>query len=153
MDIRMAAQKDIDSIRVLYEHFFVFNANQQPQYYREALESGKYPASVIENSHEDIFIAVEEHAVIGLIHVLEDKTPPYGVYIPYRFGVIVDLFVEPPFRGTGVGALLTDAAKQWAKKRELAYLELFVLAENENGIRFYDHIGFKTVSHTMRLTL
>ncbi len=153
MEIRLAEPNDIPDLCGLYNDFFIYNAGQQPQYYKPAAETGKYPKSVIDSQTEDIYVAMEDHAVIGFIHIAEEKTPPYDCFVPHKFAVVVDLFVKDNFRGKGVGDQLFEAAKQWAKARKLDYLELNVLAENEIGIRFYNHEEFKAVSQIMRYTL
>lgn len=153
MEIRLAETNDIQGICGLYNDFFVYNADQQPQYYKKAIETGKYPKSVIENNAEDIYVAVDGSVLIGLIHIVEEKTPPYDCFIQRRYATIIDLFVTENFRGKGVGGQLLESAKQWAKARELDYIELNVLAENENGIKFYNHEKFKAVSQIMRYTL
>lgn len=50
MKIRLAIINDIPEICGLYNSFFAYNANQQPQYYKQVMETGKYPKSVILNS-------------------------------------------------------------------------------------------------------
>ena len=56
MEIRLAESKDIPGICVLYNEFYIYNAGQQPRYYKKATETGKYPKSVIENDSEDILL-------------------------------------------------------------------------------------------------
>lgn len=153
MKIRLAEMKDIPDICNLYKDFFVYNASQQPQYYKQALELGKYPQSVIENTEEDIYVAVENNILVGMIHIIEEKTPPYDCYVQHRYTTIMDLFVTAEFRGRGIGGELLEAARKWAETRNLDYIELNALAENENGIQFYIHRNFKTVSQIMRFEL
>lgn len=153
MKTRLAETNDIPEICELYNEFFVYNASEQPQYYKRAIETGKYPRSVIENNTEDIYVALDGNVIIGIIHIVEEKTPPYDCFIQYRYATIIDLFVTKDFRGKGVGGQLLESAKQWAKTRGLDYIELNVLTENENGTQFYNHENFKTVSKIMRYTL
>ncbi len=42
LDIRLAAPDDIEPICRLYDEFFAYNAEQQPQYYAAAKEGGEY---------------------------------------------------------------------------------------------------------------
>ncbi|MPM15373.1 hypothetical protein SDC9_61742 [bioreactor metagenome] len=153
MEIRLAEHGDILKISKLYEEFFVYNASQQPLYYKPAAEMGKYPQSVIESAKEALFIAEENGAVLGLIHIIEEQTPPYDCFVPHRYATIMDLYVTEDFRGRGIGRELMEYAKRWAKTRGLHYLELSVLAENEDGIRFYRRENFQTVSQVMRAEL
>lgn len=153
MQIRLAEAKDIPGICALYNEFFLYNSSQQPQYYKEAEETGKYPESVLENGTEDLFVAADDSTVVGLIHVMEEHTPPYDCFVIHGYAVIVDLFVSEKFRGKGIGTRLLESAKWWAKERKLDYIELNVLAENEGGIRFYNRQRFQDVSRVMRYPL
>jgi ribosomal protein S18 acetylase RimI-like enzyme len=107
----------------------------------------------IKSEVEDIIIAVENDKIMGFIHIAEEKTLSYACFIPHKYAVIVDLYVQEAHRQRGVGTRLLEAAKQWAQARGLDYLELNVLAENENGIQFYRHQKFNMVSQIMRLPL
>lgn len=154
MIIRVATQKDVPALCGLYNEFFAYNANQQPLYYKTAVEAGTYPQSVIESPKEDLLCVVNgDDTPVGLAHVMEQQTPPYDCFVPHKYAFVMDLFVTAAFRGRGAGAALLGAAKQWAAARGLDYLELNVLAENTAAFRFYQREGFQTVSQTMRLTL
>lgn len=153
MLIRLAQKSDIPQIAVLYTEFFSYNAGQQPKYYKPATEPGSYPESVVENETEDLFVAEAEGNLVGLLHILEEKTPPYDCFVEHRYATIMDLYIKENFRKQGVGRCLLQSAKEWAKSRSLDYIELNVLAENLNGIGFYEHEGFGEISHIMRLGL
>ena len=56
-------------------------------------------------------------------------------------------------RGQGVGGELLAAAKRWARNRRLEYLELNVLAQNENAIRLYESQDFVEATKVMRCML
>jgi ribosomal protein S18 acetylase RimI-like enzyme len=153
MILRLAESQDIEAICALYEAFYLYNADMQPEYYQETPEIGHYPSSVIKSDKGDIFVAVENGEIIGFIHLEEEKTPPYHSVVQHSFAAIVDLFVKPGHRRKGIGNLLLDQAKKWASERTLDYIELYVLDNNAPGIRFYEQENFRTVSRTMRYTL
>jgi ribosomal protein S18 acetylase RimI-like enzyme len=153
MEIRLAELADVTQLRAMFEHFFAYNAGQQPHYYRRAVEEGSYPKYVIESSDADLFIVLDGSAIIGLMHIEEKTTPPYSSFVPHKYADVAALFVDPTYRGQGVGDRLIRAGKKWAKARQLDYLELFVLAENDGALRFYEKMGFQTMSHNMRMTL
>jgi len=153
MEIRLAVLNDIEQICELYHEFWEYNADLQPQYYKSATETGGYPRSVIENTDADLFVAVENEFMVGLIHVRELQTPQYDVFVHHKYAEVVDLIVTASNRRKGIGSALMDAAKNWSRARDLDYVELFVLAEASGEIQFYERENFKTVSHTMRYTL
>ncbi len=150
IEYRKANLDDVEQIKYLYEEFFSHNANQQPAYYKAAIESGKYPTYIIKSENEMLFVADNNGKIIGLIHTSEDKTPPFDCYISQSFVIIVDLYVLPEYRKQGIGTELLNKVKFWSTEREVDYIELNVLSVNENAIKLYKNAGFKLVSHIMR---
>ena len=153
MSIRLATLDDVTAISALYGEFFAFHAKLQPEYSRAAKEIGSYPTHIITSENEDLIIAEVNATIVGFLHILEDKTPPYDSVVPHRFAECVDLFVAPEHRKRGIAAALLNAAKNWAKSRRLDYIELKVVAGNQNAIHFYSRQGFHTAMHTMRTPL
>jgi len=126
---------------------------QQPDYYVSADENGKYPDTVIDSENGDIIVAVFDDIIIGFIHIEADNTPSYSSVVSHRFACIVDFFVVEQHRKKGIGRLLLEEAKQWARSRQLEYLELMVLEDNEVGRNFYERENFSTISRTMRVDI
>jgi ribosomal protein S18 acetylase RimI-like enzyme len=143
----------LEWICLLYNEFFAYNAEKDPVYCRAGKESGEYPKSVIESGGSDLIVADIDGVVIGFIHIREAKTPPYDALMQNHYAQIIDFIVTASHRKQGVGTKLMEAAKQWAKKRDLDYIELFVLSGAENERSFYQHSDFTTVIHTMRCML
>ena len=71
----------------------------------------------------------------------------------HRYARLEDLAVDEAVRGQGVGGELLAAAKRWARNRRLEYLELNVLAQNENAIRLYESQDFVEATKVMRCML
>ena len=57
--------------------------------------------------------------------------------------------MDEAVRGQGVGSELLAAAKRWARNRRLEYLELNVLAQNENAIQLYESQDFVEATKVM----
>ena len=150
MEVRLAAFDDIESICRLYDEFFAYNANLQPKYWNAGKEHGDYSKSIIKDGNFDLFVAAEDDKVIGLLHIKKMKTPPYDAYVPHEYAEIVDLITTAACRKKGAGSVLMAEAKQWAEARNLNYIELTVLSDAKDAIRFYEKKDFITVSHTMR---
>ena len=55
---------------------------------------------------------------------------------------LVSMWVAPPYRRRGLGRLLVDAVKQWARRRGARTLQLMVTNCNARAIEFYEQIGF-----------
>jgi ribosomal protein S18 acetylase RimI-like enzyme len=153
MKIELATLNDLEAICALYEEFYAYHANMQPIYYKNVIESGRYPKSAINSEKSDIFIAVENNIVVGFALVNEQETPPYECFVPHKYAELDGIIVAPSYRSKGIGASLINAAKQWAMMRELDYIELKVLFQNLKAMSLYEQEGFQTVSRTMRFTL
>jgi ribosomal protein S18 acetylase RimI-like enzyme len=150
MEVRCAVHNDIAQICLLYNEFFAYNAEKDPVYCRAGKESGEYPKSVIDSDSSDLIVAVDNDDVIGFIHIKEGRTPPYDALVQNHYAQIIDFIVTAEHRKKGIGTKLMDAAKEWANKRNLDYIELFVLQGAKDEHRFYEHNEFVTVMQTMR---
>ena len=153
LKIRLATFEDAEQICKLYNEFFVYNAELQPEYYKAAKESGEYPQSVIADENADILVAVESSVIVGFIHIRKAQTPPFGSVVPHNYAEIIDYFVTASYRNKGIGAELMNFAKQWSREQNLEYIELSVLSNAKEAIYFYECKGFNTASHTMRCKL
>lgn len=79
------------------------------------------------------FIAAEEGSDVGLIMVRR-RSPGDAL--------IFSMWVDPGHRRGGVGRALVDAVEAWARPWGAERLVLWVIADNETALRFYDRIGF-----------
>ena len=134
MEIRTATLGDVENLCNLFTEFFAYNAKLQPEYCNASIESGKYPEVVIKDKNADILIAIENGTIVGFMHILESKTPPYESVVAHRYAEIMAFMVNESCRRKNVSSKLMDAAKEWGKARKLDY-------------------GFDVKSHIMRHTL
>ena len=119
MEIRLATLNDIEPMCRLYHEFWQYNADLQPIYYKVGNESGGYPKNTIISEKSDIFIAVENNTIVGFIHIKEAQTPPFDAFVKHNYAEIIDFITTAAYRKKGIGSNLMDAAKQWAKERNL----------------------------------
>ena len=153
MNIRLATLDDVKAVSAIYEEFFAFHGELQPEYSRAAKESGAYPTHIITSDSDDLFVAERSGMIVGFLHIMREKTPPYDCVVPHAYAECVDLFVLPTHRKRGIATALLNAAKDWARRHKLDYLELKVVAGNQNAINFYSHQGFCSAVHIMRTIL
>ena len=65
-------------------------------------------------------------------------------------GHVISMWVDPAYRRAGVGRLLIQALKDWARSRGLQALKLMVTSVNQGAIDFYDRLGFRMTGKTGR---
>jgi GNAT superfamily N-acetyltransferase len=86
----------------------------------------------------EAIIARHAHAPVGLaIYFLEFSTwrGERGVYLQ-------DLYVAQGMRRFGVGRRLLSAVAERARSQDARYMRLSIHAENIDGLRFYQRLGF-----------
>ncbi len=66
---------------------------------------------------------------------------------------IDDLCVDPSVRRMGIGRLLIDKTREYAKEKNCDFLMLNVWEFNKNAVRFYEEYGFTTRTRHMEIKL
>jgi ribosomal protein S18 acetylase RimI-like enzyme len=52
------------------------------------------------------------------------------------------MWVDPTFRGAGVGARLVERVLAWARSWDARSVTLGVTETNDGAVGFYEHLGF-----------
>ena len=61
---------------------------------------------------------------------------------------VVGVWVDPDYRGRGLGAGVVEAVVAWGTERGAATARLWVNVENDTAIRVYERLGFAATDHT-----
>lgn len=94
--------------------------------------------------HEDLFVHKYCEAFVG---VIEDKIVGFALfYTSYSTWkgpcvYLEDLYVEPEYRGTGLGSKLFDKIVAVAKERKVSRMDWQILDWNQPAIDFYKRKG------------
>jgi ribosomal protein S18 acetylase RimI-like enzyme len=150
MNVQFATISDLNCICSFYKELFAFLATLQPTYLQESEANKEFLKGIIEDEKSDILVAFENDSILGFAFVQEQETPYFNCLVHHKYAHLIDLFVEGSFRKKGVGTILINAVKEWAKERGLDYLELSVLVENTNAIKLYECESFQKVVQTMK---
>ncbi|MCB9639038.1 MAG: GNAT family N-acetyltransferase [Myxococcales bacterium] len=59
-----------------------------------------------------------------------------------RFGQIIDTYIEPEWRGRGLGSEMVRCTLQWFRLQGIRQVELNVATHNQAGERFWERHGF-----------
>lgn len=79
--------------------------------------------------------------------------PNRPILVPRRILYVNDICVDETCRGKGIGKLLFQKVKDYAKNVGASSLELGVLAFNERAIDFYHAMGMNVKSVRMELEI
>ena len=151
--VRDAVPADRKAIAEIYRTLFEAMSNLQPQYIQAAEQDPDFILKIITESKKDILVAQCGVQLLGFALVLMTHTPPYRCFVPHPYADLLDLAVLPDARGNGLGTLLLQAVKGWAKAYGADYLELDALSNNQGAIRLYEREGFRECIKTFRASL
>lgn len=151
--IRKAKKEDLSAILALYQILFA----EMAKFDRERLQAAEQSREFVENAIEDnkfhLLVVDHEGEIKGFCIAQKQTADPYSCIVPRDFGYIFDLVISPDFRGEKAGKQLLDGMKEWAKLQKFSHLELSVLAQNHQAIKFYEREGLAEVSRTMGIAL
>ncbi|WP_422824018.1 GNAT family N-acetyltransferase [Xenorhabdus entomophaga] len=154
MIIRTALIKDIEAILSLYYVLFSEMAALQPDRMKATEQDRDFIVSNVNNSKFHLLVAEDgDRSIKGFAIAQEQKTPSFNCLVPRTYGHVFDLVVSQDARNLGVGRKLLVGMQKWAKENGYSHLELSVLSQNVDAIRFYEREGYQEVNRTMAITL
>lgn len=98
------------------------------------------------------FLALSSNRLIGKVHFvtkLNDLQAADGNQIGY----MCNLYVKKPYRNNGVGTMLIDAVKDYAKSNGFTKLTLGVEEDNSKNMYLYDKLGFENKIKDLNIDL
>lgn len=153
VSVRPARSEDLVPLADLLDEIVAFHHNEDPTQFRdpEAAEHARYLEERFQDPDAAVFVAEDRGVLAGIAVIVIREAPPF--LNPNKFVLLENLAVSTKFRRTGVGRKLVDAAILWTRARDMQELDLNVYEFNHSAIRFYEAIGFRTVSRRMKRTL
>ena len=94
---------------------------------------------LINNNDKTIFVARDNDIVLGYVYgFIQDNGSLYN----NKVAQLDALFVKEQYRGNGIARSLIREFINWARGKEVAYVELSVCKDNANAISLYENEGF-----------
>lgn len=156
MQIRRAAEKDIDRINELLGQVLEIHAGIRPDIFIPG--TTKYTNAELEEMMKDddkpIYVAVDdEDYVMGYAFCQIRKQPFSNNMIQFDTMFIDDLCVDEEIRGRHVGEALFVFVKEEAKRRNCYDVTLNVWEGNNSARHFYDKMGLKVKESQLEIIL
>ncbi|HEY6541016.1 MAG TPA: GNAT family N-acetyltransferase [Ktedonobacteraceae bacterium] len=157
ISIQQATAKDIGALIILYDEFHAFHVRGVPDRLRfpaqtsdeDAAEVGQSLSDLLKREDAAIFLVRVGETVAGLAEVYIKQDEEHPLTIARRFGYLQSLIVLESFRKHGLGKLLVEAAKQWAKERGATEMQLDTWEFDAGPLHFYEHLGYRTLRRHM----
>lgn len=85
------------------------------------------------------YVAIEDEKIVGVItgEILSRQN-----WYKMQMGMIENLFVLQEYRKNGIGKKLVEQIEKDFEEKNITTIELHTLNNNEEAIKFYEHIGF-----------
>jgi GNAT superfamily N-acetyltransferase len=148
VEIRAARAGEEESLIPLYQWLFA-PPGSTPREWDERRAAVALREAI--DSHDACVLVAEaaDGALVGICTAYQDL---HSVRFGYRAWV-EDLAVDPARRSQGIGKLLLDAAKDWARERGATHLELDSAESRTEAHRFYEreHPSWRSVSYAWEL--
>jgi len=153
MTIRKAAVGDIDSINRLFYELDTGAIDMQPEHFQRGSRSFEYLSGLIEDEKSDFLLVVIDDEVIGFSLLFTKETANISLLVPCKYAYIQDFVIVENQRNKGIGTILMDESKRWARERHMDYLRLSVIPANKDAQRFYARHGLIEQMITMECSL
>ena len=149
MNIRTATIQDLTVIQELNHELFLTDNRHNDLYtewpYSEVGE--QYFRQCIEDSNTLLsLVAEDKNEVIGYLNArIQARNSAYLG----RRAEIENMYVRDEFRSKGIGKLLVEGFKEWAKKKGAARLMVEAFTGNHGAIKFYKNQGFSDYANML----
>lgn len=154
--VREATLRDIEAMAPLFEEVDAVHLDHHPERFRSPgwpPRSREYLEQVMSSEHSTFLVVEFERRLVGLVNVAVYEAPKVPVFQPRVNGVVSDLIVTGSFRRRGIGRLLLEEAEVWVRRRGATSIELVVYEFNDGARRFYESLGYATLSRSMEKPL
>jgi GNAT superfamily N-acetyltransferase len=132
VEVRAAREDEVEAVIPLYEWLFARPGSEPPSW--DERRAAVALREAIASRDSQVLVADAGGELVGFCTAYFDM---HSVRFGHRVWV-EDLAVDPGRRSQGVGKLLLDAAKGWARERGATHLELDSAETRTDAHRFYE---------------
>ncbi|GAT69697.1 GNAT family acetyltransferase [Planomonospora sphaerica] len=107
-------------------------------------------AAAMDDPARLVMVADDGGRIVG--HLTGSLSGPTAMR-PVAVATLGSMYVQPPYRGRGVGSRLVAEFRSWAREHGAQYAGVTAYAGNEGAVRFYLRHGFATRSTVLETAL
>jgi diamine N-acetyltransferase len=150
--LRPAEPRDYEALCGLFDEVDRLHREELPWLFRRsegAIREREYVLGLMQDESVLLVVAEADGKLAGLAHAFVRDNPPLPVFTPRRYTVIDSIVVTHELRHHGIGKQLATKVDEWAKAKGASSIELNVYEFNEEARRFYEALGYSTISRKM----
>ena len=145
MKVRRAKNEDIEKILDLLIQVDMVHHNGRPDIFKGPVT--KYNAEqledIIKDDNRPVFVCVDDDKVLGHAFCMHQQIQDHKLLTDIKTLYIDDICVDEAARGKGVGRMLYEYVKEYAKEKGFYNITLNVWECNPTAIKFYESMGLK----------
>lgn len=154
--IRCATIDDYDVICALYTEGDTLHHNAHPEAFippHERPRSREFIEIALSDPSSTVLLteSKDDGEVAGLARVAIRPSSTHPARMRVSVGWVEELIVFERHKGKGAGKALMRSAREWCEGRGVNELRLTVWEFNRDAIAFYERLGYKSLTRTMRL--
>lgn len=150
INIREAAIEDVDSLLVL-EQGIIDSERPYDRFLKENNVTYYDFPELISDADSYLMVVESNDRIVGSGYAQARVSRPCHVHDQHCY--LGFIYLEPEFRGRGLGASIVEDLKQWGLNRGLSHFHLNVYSDNKSAIRAYEKAGFSQVTGLMELVV
>ena len=150
--VREAILADVQALQGLFEEVDRLHWEQQPDVFREVsgpTREGVYLRALITDWKTGVIVAEMGTILVGCLVIRIEETREIPILVPQRYAMVDTIVVGQAYQREGVGRRLMACAESWVQARDIGRIELNVFEFNTGVRRFYEELGYSTLSRRM----
>ncbi|MDC0064496.1 GNAT family N-acetyltransferase [Gammaproteobacteria bacterium] len=133
--IAKAEEKDLEELGRLFNLYRIFYEEED-----DLEKASRYISERFNRRDSEIFVAQERNTeLVGFVQLY----PSFCSVSAVPILILYDLYVDHSHRGKGIGRLLMNAARDFAKDNGFRRLELSTAKDNHIGQSLYESLGYE----------
>lgn len=155
INIYSATNEDYFALNTLVKEGHEEHVIEEPTVFKsvESVMPKSYFKELLKDNDSNIFIAKNSESIIGFAVISIESSPSFPSLVQRKYAYIHDFGVKKEIQKHGIGKLLFESCKEWAKARGALSIELNVWDFNTNAIEFYKHLGMESISRKMKINV
>jgi len=140
-----AEEKDLEELGRLFNLYRIFYEEED-----DLEKASRYILERFNHGDSEIFVAQEGNdELTGFVQLY----PSFCSVSAVPILILYDLYVDSSHRGKGIGRLLMNAARDFAKGNGFKRLELSTAKDNHIGQSLYESLGYELDEEFLRYSL